>query len=1306
MASVLPTKSYARIPVIFDLPDLIEVQLDSFKRLKDEGLADLFNEISPIESYNKGMKLFFPSRTPEAQQWGLKCWFGEPKHTIDDCVERDLTYASPLYVSVLLAGPEVSEPIKQDIFLGDFPEMTDKGTYIINGTERVVVSQLIRSPGVYFEGPVDRTTGHRLAMAKLIPDRGAWMEFETRKNDYIILKFNRKRTVPITIFLRALAAVGDGLNDTPIKEGTDEEIMSLFQDVDNNPDRMFIASTLRQEPPWDLSGGLTIAQAALLEFFKRMRPGDPATLDNARQFLEEQLFDQRHYDLERVGRYKLNQKLDLVDRIPVTHRNVTKWDIVYLVRRMIMINNLMEDKDDIDHLGNRRVKTVGELIQNKLRIGLRRMERVIKERMSIRDQDQISPVSLVNIRPVVAALREFFGSSQLSQFMDQTNPLAELRHKRTLSALGPGGLRRERAGFDVRDVHHSHYGRICPIETPEGPNIGLIGRLATFARVNEYGFIETPYRRVVKMLSSDDPRLEGRTLKENLIDADTGEVIAKEGDRITAEMIPAIRNLKRATIFVVPFVSEDVEYLSADAEDKFVIAQANTPLTEDDEFDSVRISCRHHSDFTINTGDSVNYMDVAPHQVVGVSAALIPFLEHDDANRALMGSNMQAQAVPLISPDIPLISTGMEAFAAIDSGQVLVAEDDGEVISVTGRQVIVKNTDGMLRTYHLRKYQRSNQSTCIDQRPAVIKGQRIHKGDVLADSSSTVNGNLALGQNVVVAFVSWEGGNFEDAILISERLVQEDRFTSVHIEKYEVEARDTKLGPEEITRDIPNVGEDAIKDLDEHGIIRIGAEVGPNDILVGKITPKGEKELTPEERLLRAIFGEKSRDVKDTSLRMPHGERGKVVDVKVFTREDNADLAAGVDMMVRVSVAQRRKITAGDKMAGRHGNKGVVSRVVAVEDMPFLTDGTPVDIILNPLGVPGRMNIGQVLETHLGWAAKTLGYRGITPVFDGANEMEIEAELARAWLMERSWIETGQRAWDWLHEQEYDTENLADDDEVRLVYMEQWLGERGYDASLFQSERNYARDSVLKEWLRDRGHSPEEMMVPDDHKVKPAVKRVLDRNAIDHCLSTWLQENGVDVSEVSPEDLRSRAEAFMEQSGLPMPVLGKEVLYDGKTGISYDQPVTVGVMTMLKLHHLVEDKVHARSTGPYSLVTQQPLGGKAQFGGQRFGEMEVWALEAYGAAYTLQEMLTVKSDDVQGRVNTYEAIVKGEPIEEPGLPASFRVLVKELQSLGLAVEAVMDSGDVIRFGKDEERVRPPRIDTGLLGLGEELDNLL
>jgi DNA-directed RNA polymerase subunit beta len=1295
MASALSRKNYARISVDLHLPNLIEVQLDSFERLKREGLGDLFHEVSPIESYNKGMKLYFPSRGPESQEWGLKYWFGEPKHSIEDCVERDLTYSSPLYVSVLLAGSDVSEPIKQDIFLGDFPEMSDKGTFIINGTERVVVSQLIRSPGVYFEAPTDRATGRSLAMAKLIPDRGAWMEFETRKNDYIILKFNRKRTVPITVFLRALAAVDDDRPDSPLKTGSDEEILSLFEDVDNNPDRMFIASTLRQEPEWDLSGNLTIAQAALIEFFKRMRPGDPATLDNARAFLEEQLFDQRHYDLERVGRYKLNQKLDL--HVPIPHRTITKEDIIRLVRRMILINNGVEHADDIDHLGNRRVKTVGELIQNKLRIGLRRMERVIKERMSIRDQEQLSPVTLVNIRPVVAALREFFGSSQLSQFMDQTNPLAELRHKRTLSALGPGGLRRERAGFDVRDVHHSHYGRICPIETPEGPNIGLIGRLASFARVNEYGFIETPYRRVLKSMRSNDPLLIDRALREDVVV--NGEVIAASGTRVDEKLAKKFAKLERE-ILIVPYVSNDIEYLSADAEDKFVIAQANAVLGAESEYVGNRVSCRYHSGFIFTNPENLDYMDVAPHQVVGISAALIPFLEHDDANRALMGSNMMAQAVPLVRPEIPTVSTGMEYFAALDSGQVVVAEADGEVASVTGKDIVLRESvGGGLKTYQLRKYQRSNQSTCIDQRPAVVKGQIVKKGDIIADSSSTDGGELALGQNCVVAFLSWEGGNFEDAILISERLVQEDRFTSVHIEKYEVEARDTKLGPEEITRDIPNVGEDAIKDLDENGIIRIGAEVGPNDILVGKITPKGEKELTPEERLLRAIFGEKSRDVKDTSLRMPHGERGKVVDVRVFTREDNADLSAGVDMMVRVSVAQRRKITAGDKMAGRHGNKGVVSRVVSVEDMPFLEDGTPVDLILNPLGVPGRMNIGQVLEVHLGWAAKRLGYRAITPVFDGAKEEEIEAELARAWLVDEAWKETVASAWNWLKGQEYDPETIRDDDEVRSLYLEEWLGSRGYDIYRIATELDYARRSTAYEWLKDQGYDPEGILA---FEIPATADRPrMDANAMTACLRLWLTRMGVD--EQLPDDaLFAKGQEIMQATGVPTPTLGKQTLRDGKTGEKYDQAVTVGVMSVLKLHHLVEDKVHARSTGPYSLVTQQPLGGKAQFGGQRFGEMEVWALEAYGAAYTLQEMLTVKSDDVQGRVNTYEAIVKGEPIEEPSIPASFRVLVKELQSLGLAVEAVNEGGDVIRFGKDEEKVHPPKLETGLLGLGEDL----
>ncbi len=1301
MASALPSKSYARIDVKLSLPDLIEVQIDSFERLKKEGLADLFHELSPIESYNKGMKLYFPSRTKESEDWGLTYWFGEPKHTIEECVERDLTYASPLYVSVLLAGPDVSEPMKQDIFLGDFPEMTEKGTFIINGTERVVVSQLIRSPGVYFESMPDRSTGRPLAMAKLIPDRGAWMEYETRKTDYITLRFNRKRIVPVTIFLRALAAVSDGLTETLLKTGTDEELMEIFADVDNNPDRMFIASTFAQEPEWDVSRGETIAEAALLEFFKRMRPGDPATLDNAREFLEEQLFDQRHYDLERVGRYKLNQKLDLNEHVPMANRTVTKWDILRLVKRMIMINNGMAPSDDIDHLGNRRAKTVGELIQNKLRIGLRRMERVIKERMSIRDQDQLSPITLINIRPVVAALREFFGSSQLSQFMDQTNPLAELRHKRTLSALGPGGLRRERAGFDVRDVHYSHYGRICPIETPEGPNIGLIGRLASFARVNEYGFIETPYRKVRKTLAPDDPKLVGRALREDLVDPSSGEIVGRANERITPKLAKIINKLKVPEILVVPFVSEEMIYQSADVEDRYVIAQANTLLNEHNEFVRTRVSSRHYSSFIFSLPTELDFMDVAPHQIVGISAALIPFLEHDDANRALMGSNMQAQAVPLLRPDVPLVSTGMEYEAAVDSGQVVIAEEDGEVLSVTGKTIGVRTLDGKVHTYPLRKYQRSNQSTCIDQRPAVVKGQLIKKGDVIADSSSTESGLLALGQNVVVAFISWEGGNFEDAILISERLVQDDAFTSVHIEKYEVESRDTRLGPEEITRDIPNVGEEAIKDLDDHGIIRVGAEVNPNDILVGKISPKGEKELTPEERLLRAIFGEKSRDVKDTSLRMPHGERGKVVDVKVFTREDNADLSAGVDMMVRVSVAQRRKITAGDKMAGRHGNKGVVSKVVPVEDMPFLEDGNQVDIILNPLGVPGRMNIGQVLETHLGWAASRLGFRAVSPVFDGASEIEIEAELARAWMIDQAWDETGEKAWEWVQAQEYDPQYFQDDDEVRSLYLEDWLGTKGYNVSDMKEDILYARRSVLREWLRESGFNPDKILFFSRDNLE-APRHELDENAVDACLKLWLTEMGQESKNLSLEQLRQKTEETMLETGMPVPTLGKQTLRDGKTGEAYDQPVTVGVMTMLKLHHLVEDKVHARSTGPYSLVSQQPLGGKAQFGGQRFGEMEVWALEAYGAAYTLQEMLTVKSDDVQGRVKTYEAIVKGEQIEEPSIPASFRVLVKELQSLGLAVEAVTDTGELIKFGKDEERARPPKLVTGLLGLGEEL----
>jgi len=850
----------------------------------------------------------------------------------------------------------------------------------------------------------------------------------------------------------------------------------------------------------------------------------------------------------------------------------------------------------------------------------------------------------------------------------------------------------------VRDVHHSHYGRICPIETPEGPNIGLIGRLASYARVNRFGFIETPYRKVIRELNPKDDRLISRRARGDVTLPKAKSPLVKNGEVISEAIYKKLKD-HDGPVPITPYVSDEIGYLTADDEDRFVIAQANAPLNEQYEFVRQRASCRYHGDFQFYSPERVDFMDVAPRQIVGVSAALIPFLEHDDANRALMGSNMQTQAVPLIRPEVPVVSTGMERFAAIDSGQVILAEEDGEVESVTGSQVVVRSGKDR-HSYRLRKYNRSNQSTCIDQRPAVIKGQRVLKGDVIADSSSTENGELALGQNILCAFMSWEGGDFEDAILISERLVQEDLYTSVHIEKHEVEARDTKLGPEEITYDIPNVGDDALRDLNEDGIIRVGAEVGPNDILVGKITPKGEKELTPEEKLLRAIFGEKAREVKDTSLRMPHGERGKVVDVKVFTREEHRDLPAGVEKMVRVSVAQKRKATEGDKMAGRHGNKGVISKVVPIADMPFLADGTPIDLILNPLGVPGRMNIGQILEAHLGWAADRLGFRAVTPAFDGAQEEEIEAELARAWLVDRAWDLIGERAWEWAKEKGYyEEEAFTDDDEIRRIYLENWLSEKDFDFDQLATDDRYARRAAVQTWLKENEFDPNLVMVYEDDSMESTERPSHDEAAIEACLRMWCESNGRKTGNLkSLETLRAFAAELMTETGSPIPVLGKQTLYDGKSGQAYDQPVTVGIVLMMKLHHLVEDKVHARSTGPYSLVTQQPLGGKAQFGGQRFGEMEVWALEAYGAAHTLQEMLTVKSDDVQGRVKTYEAIVKGEPVEEPGIPASFRVLVKELQSLGLSVEAVAEDGEMIRFGKEEERTRPPRLGLGLLDM--------
>jgi DNA-directed RNA polymerase subunit beta len=1128
-------KSYARIPDVLELPTLIEVQLKSFNWFREEGLAELFQEISPIVSFNKNLELHF-----------LDYRFDEPKYPEEECRERDMTFASPLWVNVRLVNKETGEIMKQEVFMGDFPLMTENGTFVINGAERVVVSQLIRSPGVYFTAEEDRVTGRSLCFAKLIPNRGAWLEFETAKRDVISVKVDRKRKLPVTILLRAIGY------------GTDEELFELFQDVDIMADHPYITATLERDPT-------KTVEEALLEFYKKLRPGDPPTLDNASNFLTSLLFSSRRYDLGKVGRYKLNRRLRL--DVPIDQRTLTKEDLVKVVSHMILVNNGVDEADDIDHLGNRRVKTVGELIQNQLRVGLLRMERVVRERMSIRDPEQVTPMSLINIRPVVAATREFFGGSQLSQFMDQTNPLAELTHKRTLSALGPGGLRRERAGFDVRDVHHSHYGRICPIETPEGPNIGLIGRLATFGRVNEFGFIETPYRKVINQVAHEDVDvLVGKMLRAPAVDSTTGEVVAEADTEIDEDLAIRIAQLPlEETVKIRPMVTDEIVYMSADEEDRFTIAQANAELDEKRQFVKPRISVRRHQTFLLENVERIDYIDVSPKQIVGISAALIPFLEHDDANRALMGSNMQRQAVPLLQPEAPLVGTGMEFQAAVDSGQVVIAEKAGEVISVTGRAITMREEDGSERVYTLRKFNRSNQSTCIDQRPIVWKGDYVKEWDVLADSSSTDQGELALGQNVLCAFLSWEGGNYEDAILISEDLVRRDKFVSIHIEKHEVEARDTKLGPEEITRDIPNVGEDALKDLDEGGIVRIGAEVGPGDILVGKITPKGETELTPEEKLLRAIFGEKAREVKDSSLRLPHGEKGIVVDVKEFSRDEHRDLPAGVDKMVRVMVAQRRKITEGDKMAGRHGNKGVISRVVPIGDMPFMEDGTPVEIILNPLGVPARMNIGQVLETHLGWAASRLGFRAVTSVFDGAHEDEISAELARAWLIDRVQRIAIEQAWVWAREQGYTEEDLEDEDDVRILYLVDWLGELGYDEDRLALDPVYARRAMLYEWLKERGYDPDFLLAFEGDRRSETIGARAREAVRLVCLREWLHMirerseryadqryrrilDDADLEGLSDEEVDQLAIQISRKSGIPMPTTGKMILYDGKQG--------------------------------------------------------------------------------------------------------------------------------------------------------------
>ena len=1160
--------SYARINEVWPMPHLIDIQKSSYDWFIKEGLREIFHDISPIKDFTGNLELSFENFE-----------LGKPKYDVEECKERDESYSAPMNVKVRLVYKDTGEIKESSVFMGDFPLMTETGTFVINGAERVIVSQLVRSPGVYYAVNMD-PSGKKIYGTTVIPNRGAWIEYETDINDVIYARVDRTRKLPATVLLRAL-----GLS-------SNEEIISLFGE------HPFVLATLEKDTTNN-------RDEALIEIYKKLRPGEPPTLENATQLIESTFFDNKRYDLAGVGRYKLNIKLGWRNRLQgnviaeplvdmetgeiilpagtkMTEENLDKVEAsgVYAEQglRKIKIKfkdqdmdmlfttgieekirtvtvedvlasfnyllNLMDGHgtgDDIDHLGNRRVRCVGELLQNQFRIGLARMERVVKERMTIQDTEVITPQALINIRPVVAAIKEFFGSSQLSQFMDQNNPLAELTHKRRLSALGPGGLSRERAGYEVRDVHNSHYGRMCPIETPEGPNIGLIGSLSTFAVINKYGFMETPYRRV-----------------------------DKENNRAT----------------------EDVRYMTADVEDRFIIAQANEPLNDDGYFLGDRVTARAKDDVLSISPNQVDYMDVSPKQVVSIATALIPFLENDDANRALMGANMQRQAVPLLCTQAPVIGTGMEYKVAVDSGVCVLAKRAGVVERVVGNEIRVRAENGEVDTYPLLKFKRSNQGTCVNQRPIVNKGDKVVEKQVLADGPATDHGELALGHNVIVAYMPWEGYNYEDAILLNEDLIKADVFTSIHIEEYDCDARDTKLGKEEITREIPNVSEEALKDLDERGIIRIGAEVRPGDILVGKVTPKGETELTAEERLLRAIFGEKAREVRDSSLRVPHGEAGKIVSVKVFSRENGDELPPGVNEQVRVHIAQKRKISEGDKMAGRHGNKGVVSRIMAREDMPFLPSGEPVHIVLNPLGVPSRMNIGQILENHLGWAARTLGM-----------------QIAN------------------------DAEGLVEK-----------LAKYGYDV-----EKDGMPQTVEIDKFGDQSVRAVQISVP-----------VFD-GAHEQDISEALELAGIDQT-------------------------AKTTLYDGRTGEPFDNKVTVGLTYMLKLHHLVDDKIHARSTGPYSLVTQQPLGGKAQFGGQRFGEMEVWALEAYGAAYTLQEILTVKSDDVVGRVKTYEAIVKGENVPDPGIPESFKVLVKELQSIGLDIKVLNEDEEEISLRDSDEDI--------------------
>ena len=1095
-------KYFAEAVDVASLPNLIEMQTDSYKWFLEQGFRELLDEVTPIEDFiGKNFELHF-----------LDYYIEDPKYDEKTVRERNLSYKSSIRCRLRLVIKPTGEIKEQTVFLGDFPLMTRQGTFIINGVERVVVAQIVRSPGVLFTS--ERVMSEELFGAKIIPNYGAWLEVETSSRGIISVKIDRKRKLPATTLLRAFGY------------GTDEEIYQLFADV-NTGKKDYIKTTLEKDPSKSEETGV-------IEFYKRVRPGDLVTAENSRLLLFNMFQNLRRYDLSKVGRYKINKRLGLEIPIDNDHRVLSREDVVAIIKEVIRLNNGGGKADDVDHLKNRRIRSVGELVKSKVRVGLLRVERIVKDRMSVSDIATVTPAQLINVRPVMAVLQEFFASSQLSQFMDQTNPLSELEHKRRLSAMGPGGLSRERAGFDVRDVHSSHYGRICPIETPEGPNIGLVGYMACYTKVNEYGFLETPYRWVKRKAKNNVSETVGHESRDKILDPKSSKVILDIGQMITPEIAAKLEKLPMDRIRIRPIVTDQIMYLDADEEERTVIAQANAKLDSKGHFLEKYVACRNKGEPDIESVEKIDYMDVSPKQVVSIATALIPFVEHDDANRALMGANMLRQAVALVQPQAPLVGTGMEELAARNSGQVVISDVSGEVIESSASKIVIKNKEGN-EEYGLSNFIRSNQGTCINQRPIVKVGQKVREGDILADGSSTDNGELALGQNILVAFLPWEGGNYEDAILISEQLVRDDRYTSIHLEEFSIEVRDTKLGPEIVTRDIPNVGEEALRNLDEDGIIRIGAEINAGDILVGKITPKGETELTAEERLLRAIFGEKARDVKDVSLRLPHGEHGKVVGIKEFTREAGDELATGVIRAIHVTVAQMRKISVGDKMSGRHGNKGVISKILPIEDMPHLADGTPVDIVLNPLGVVSRMNIGQILEAHLGWAIGKTGQKVATPVFEGATLDQIKEELQRAGL---------------------------------------------------------------------------------------------------------------------PED-------------------GKVTLYDGRSEETFAARVAVGFIYMMKLIHLVDDKIHARSTGPYSLVTQQPLGGKAQFGGQRFGEMEVWALEAYGAAHTLQEILTVKSDDVLGRAKAYESIIKGEDIKKPSTPESFNVLVKELQALGLNVELLI-----------------------------------